>query len=262
MDQPISIPNNSILIPVNLSSSYKTFTLPVVSTNAGRTIIFKDMFGNATNSTIRLSTIGLDRIERSNVSSMALSNAYGAWWFNNDGISKWFLTSAYTNSLIFSAPFSNFLWSQFRNITSNAPSCNAGETGWGAAIGRAGAYNPINYSDNDSRIGQNDNFGVVCKGYFYSTSNTYVQFRILVDDGGYVWYNNIPVISTAWKVQGATTYTSPFLSTNTGYNPFQFNYFEWSGGATCQLSYSVAGGAFTSDGSGRFFYDATSMTYP
>ena len=99
MALPISIPNNTFLIPVNLSSSYKTFTLPVVSTNVGRTLIFKDMYGNAANSTIRLSTIGLDRIERSNVSSMVLSNSYGAWTFMNDGITKWFLTNAYLNSL-------------------------------------------------------------------------------------------------------------------------------------------------------------------
>jgi hypothetical protein len=99
MATPITIPTNAYLIPVNLSSSWKTFTLPVVSTNAGRTIIFKDMFGNAVNSTIRLSTIGLDRIERTNVSSMVLSNAYGAWTFANDGITNWFLLDAYLNNL-------------------------------------------------------------------------------------------------------------------------------------------------------------------
>ena len=104
MANPITIPSNALVIPVNLSSSYKTFTLPVVSTNSGRLLIFKDMFGNAANSTLRLSTIGLDRIERSSVSSMALSNAYGAWWFQNDGLTNWFLTSAYLNSLAIVAP--------------------------------------------------------------------------------------------------------------------------------------------------------------
>ncbi len=99
MAQPITIPTNAYIIPVNLSSSWKTFTLPVVSTNAGRMIIFKDMFGNAANSTIRLSTIGLDRIERSNVSSIALSNAFGAWTFLNDGFTNWFLMDAYRNNL-------------------------------------------------------------------------------------------------------------------------------------------------------------------
>jgi hypothetical protein len=103
MAQPISIPNNTLLIPVNLSSSSKTFTLPVVSTNQGRILIFKDLYGNAANSTLRLSTVGADRIENAITTSMALSNAYGAWWFMNDGINKWFLTDAYLNSLYFAS---------------------------------------------------------------------------------------------------------------------------------------------------------------
>jgi hypothetical protein len=99
MAQPIPIPNNSFLIPVNLSSSFKTFTLPVVSTNSGRMLIFKDLYGNATNSTIRLSTIGADRIENSNTSNGVLSNSYGAWWFTNDGVNKWYLMDVYLNTL-------------------------------------------------------------------------------------------------------------------------------------------------------------------
>jgi hypothetical protein len=99
MAQPITIPNNSLIISLNLMSTFKTVTLPVVSTNPGRILIFKDMYGNSANSTLRLTTIGLDRIERSNISSMTLSNAYGAWWFMNDGLTKWFLTEAYLNSL-------------------------------------------------------------------------------------------------------------------------------------------------------------------
>lgn len=265
MALPISIPNNSFLIPVNLSSSHKTFTLPVVSTNVGRTIIFKDMYGNAANSTIRLSTIGLDRIERSNVSSMVLSNAYGAWSFMNDGITNWFLTNAYLNSLPIiqpAPPVQPFLWSQFRNMTQSDPSFIAGGTGWGAAIGTPSNYNPINFQDGDSRIGQSDQVGIVCKGYFFSSSNTTVQFRIVVDDGGYVWFNNTAVITNAWRLQGDTAYTSATLNVTSGYTPFQYNFYEWGGGMTCELYYSVAGAAFTADGTGRFFHDDTSKVYP
>jgi hypothetical protein len=104
MAEPITIPNSSVLIPLNLSSSHKTLTLPVVSSNPGRLIIFKDMFGNAQNSTLRLSTIGLDRIELSNVSSMVLSNSYGGWTFMNDGITNWFLTNVYLNNLVTVGP--------------------------------------------------------------------------------------------------------------------------------------------------------------
>ena len=98
MATPITVQNNTTIIPVNLSSSFKTFTLPVVSTNAGRILIFKDLYGNAANSSLRLSTTGVDTIELSNLSSIALSNPYGAWWFTNDGLTKWLLTEAYLNS--------------------------------------------------------------------------------------------------------------------------------------------------------------------
>ena len=95
---PITIPSNVMVIPVNLSSTSKTFTLPVVSTNQGRMLIFKDYYGTSANSTIRLSTVGLDRIERTSVSSMALSQTFGAWTFMNDGRTNWFLTDVYQNT--------------------------------------------------------------------------------------------------------------------------------------------------------------------
>lgn len=80
-------------------------TLPVVSTNPGRFLIFKDVYGNAATSSLRLSTIGIDTIETSNVRSILLSNAYGAWWFANDGISRWFFADAYLNTFYFQDAF-------------------------------------------------------------------------------------------------------------------------------------------------------------
>lgn len=106
MAQPITIPNNTLVIPINLLSTIKTFTLPVVSSNPGRILIFKDIYGNAAISSLRLSTIGLDKIEASNLSSIALSNAYGAWWFTNDGVTRWLLTEAYLNNLYLNPIFS------------------------------------------------------------------------------------------------------------------------------------------------------------
>jgi hypothetical protein len=263
---PRNIPANSFLLPINTYSTLKTFNLPVVSTNPGRLLILKDLLGYAGANIIRLSTLGLDRIERSNVSSMTLSNAYGAWTFTNDGRTNWFVTNVYANTFSIMTPipvitYSNFLWTQFRNMTSSSPSVAAGGAGWGNAIGTAGAYNPINFQDGDSRAGQSDFVGIVCKGYFYSSSNTTVQFRMIIDDGGVVFYNNVNVLQS-WILQGDTTYTSGSLSVTAGYTPFQFNFFEWGGGMTCELYYSIAGGAYQSDGTGRFFHDATSKTYP
>lgn len=101
---PRNIPSSSFIVPINTFSTIKTFTLPTVSTNPGRLLILKDYLGCSSSNVIRLSTIGLDRIERSNVSSMVLSNTYGAWWFQNDGLTNWFLTSTYLNSVTLVEP--------------------------------------------------------------------------------------------------------------------------------------------------------------
>lgn len=139
MASPISIPSNAFLIPVNLSSSFKTFTLPVVSTNPGRMLIFKDSFGAAPFSTLRLSSVGLDRIERSTISSIALSNRYGAWTFTNDGFTQWLLTEAYFNTLALIQPTGDSLYAftsiTFTNATatgSNGPNLTQCRTAYSA----------------------------------------------------------------------------------------------------------------------------------
>jgi hypothetical protein len=94
-----------MILPVNTLSTIKTFNLPVASTNIGRILIFKDSLGYAGGNTIFLSTIGLDRIESTSVSSMILSNAYGAWTFTNDGLRTWFLTNTYRNTFYLETPY-------------------------------------------------------------------------------------------------------------------------------------------------------------
>ncbi len=100
----VTIPRGLSLIPVNTLSTIKTLTLPVVSTNPGLLLILKDHLGYASTNPISLSTVGLDRIERNNISSMVLSNSFGAWTFQNDGRTNWFLLNVYTNNLYRAPP--------------------------------------------------------------------------------------------------------------------------------------------------------------
>lgn len=105
INSPIqSIPPTLSLIPINTYSTIKTLTLPVVSTNPGRLLILKDFLGSASTNPIYLSTTGLDRIERTNISSMVLRNSYGAWTFMNDGFTNWFLLNAYANDFVTIGP--------------------------------------------------------------------------------------------------------------------------------------------------------------
>ena len=259
------IPANTSIFLVNVSSTAKTFRLPAVSSFPGRMIIFKDIFGAAQNSSIFLSTTGADIIERSTATTTRLSTSYGAWTYLNDGARTWFLADMYANTMLVSTiytapPYNNFLWTRFYNIVSD-PSINGpGSSGWGALIGTAGAYNPINFQDGDSRINQSDYVGVISKGFMYSATTTVVTFYTVSDDGISLYFNGVNVIQN-WTYHGDTGNYSSSVTLPAGYTPIELRFFEWGGGFTCELYWSIGStGTYTADGTGVMFYNATSQS--
>lgn len=96
-----SFTSNATLYSVDVSTSAKIVQFPAASTIPGQTIIIKDAegFSGSNNCTILVSTTGVDSFEYSTTSSFVLSENYGAWTFTNDGISSWFLTETYLNTL-------------------------------------------------------------------------------------------------------------------------------------------------------------------
>ncbi len=83
----ISSPQTSVYL-VDTSNTSKTFLLPSVSTVPGLFLSFKDYFGTSSNSTITLSTTGVDTIENV-VNYYTFSNTYGSISILNDGIKNW-----------------------------------------------------------------------------------------------------------------------------------------------------------------------------
>ena len=152
--------------------------------------------------------------------------------------------------------FSNFLWTKFYNIAP-IPSINGpGYSGWGSLIGTAGAYDPINFGRDDSRITISDNFGVVSKGYIYSDTSTIVTFQTVSDDGVVLLLNGTNVISN-WTYHGGTNDYSSSVTLPVGYTPIELRMFQGGGGAICQLYWSVGStGIYTSAGTGRMFHTA------
>jgi len=90
---------NAFIVQLDVTSTIKTVTLPVVSTNAGRMLIIKDAYGKSGASTIVLSTVGADRFELSSCSTFILSQAYGSWTLLNDAVNTWYLSEFYRNTL-------------------------------------------------------------------------------------------------------------------------------------------------------------------
>ena len=266
MAAPRTIPANTSLLLVGTSSFSKTFILPTISTNPGRLLIFKDIYGSFSTSSVFLSTTGLDGFEN-NGSTMTLKTNYGAWTFMNDAVTKWYLVDSYKNTMLVStfsaqavSSYSNFLWTRFYNIPSD-PSINGpGSAGWGALIGTSGAYNPINFQDGDGRIGQSDFVGVISKGFMYSATTTVVTFRTNSDDGIVVYFNGTAVLSN-WTYHGDTINDSASVTLPAGYTPIELRFFEWGGGFTCELYWSIGStGTFVSDGTGVMFYNSTSLS--
>ena len=101
MSAPRTIPANTSLLLVNTSSLNKTFILPTISTNPGRLLIFKDIYGSFSTSSVYLSTTGLDGFEN-NGSTMKLDTNYGAWTFLNDAVTRWYLIDSYKNTMLVS----------------------------------------------------------------------------------------------------------------------------------------------------------------
>jgi hypothetical protein len=278
---PRSIPSNVFLVPINTYSTIKTFTLPVVSTNPGRLLVLKDYLGYAGSNNIRLSTIGLDRIERSGVSSMALSNAYGAWWFQNDGMTNWFLTSAYLNSLSIiqpTPPYFPGLWVKSYANTSQIPNSNGPATSsgsssnWGALLtttyngnifagsNTPGASSYIYYGNNYGIAPSgNNNYSLIMSGLIYSAGGGTIQFRIVTDDGFRLDYNGANAINQ-WQQQGATTYTSATLSMPAGYTPIIMRWYDTGGGGAATMEYNMNGAGYTSNGTNVYFYAASNIT--
>jgi hypothetical protein len=281
MANPITIPSGAFVIPVNLSSSWKTFTLPVVSTNPGRLIIFKDLFGNAATSTIRLSTIGLDRIERSNVSSMVLSNTYGAWWFQNDGRTNWFLADAYLNTAAIVQPGPGFLpglyvkaYANTGSIpNSNGPPTSSGSANsWGALLTTtfngnifAGSNTPgpssyIYYGNNFGIAPSgNNNYSLIATGLFYSAGGGTIVFQMETDDGMLVNFNNSSALLN-WNQQGQTTYTSGTITLPAGYTPITIRWYDTGGGGASLFRWNINGTGYTSNGTGVFFFAQSNIT--
>ena len=106
MATPYIIGSQGTLYSVNLVDSGKTVTLPAVSTIPGQFVILKDEKGvsGIGECTIRVSTTGVDRFEYSSLSTFVLSYPYGAWTFVNDGVTKWYLTETYLNTLFIQKP--------------------------------------------------------------------------------------------------------------------------------------------------------------
>jgi len=91
----VNIPTaQSFLLVDTRTGPNKVLFLPTASTIQGRYLSIKDYYGNATNSTITISTTGLDRIDQRGI-YYTLGSSFGSVMLISDGVKSWNLLGLY-----------------------------------------------------------------------------------------------------------------------------------------------------------------------
>lgn len=91
----INIPTTqSFLLIDTRTGPNKVLFLPAASTIQGRYLSFKDYYGNATASTVTISTSGLDRIDQRGI-RYTLASSFGSVMLLSDGLRSWNMMGLY-----------------------------------------------------------------------------------------------------------------------------------------------------------------------
>lgn len=153
------------------------------------------------------------------------------------------------------------LYMRFYYMSDPYPAATVGGFGWGGEIGSPGPYMYSSWADQYNsavyRIPRDDQCGIYMKGYYYSPTADTVQFYTVSDDGIKVVFNGVAVIDN-WTLHGPTGNESSTISVAAGsYTPIYLIFYEWGGGAICELNWRSSSTSYTYNLSGRFFYDTS-----
>ena len=150
------------------------------------------------------------------------------------------------------------LYVRFFDITDPNPDITPGNRGWGPRMGTPGAYGRIMF--NDWNIARHDRSGVVAKGYYVAPGPETLYIITDSDDGIFVSFDNRQVIRN-WTIHGPTRDTSAAIPIpKAGVYPFELRFYEWGGGAVCNMYYRINDeGTWTNDLSRRFAYNPSDI---
>ena len=192
-----TIPTSAFVVQLDVTSTIKTLTLPVVSTNAGRMLVIKDSYGKSGASTIVLSTVGTDRFEMSSCSTFVLSYPYGSWTLLNDAVSTWYLSELYQNTLTiasgpislggafsprFNATISLWLDATDPNNNGTLPSNGSVVSTW---VDKSGLGNNLTGISNPTFVTSPTRMSAFSGAYFYGTAPTSYLMTLFI-----VYYDN------------------------------------------------------------------------
>jgi hypothetical protein len=170
-------------------------------------------------------------------------------------------TAATTNPKVIPTPmpvampsgYSNGLYIRFFDITDPNPDITPGNRGWGGRMGTANAYTRVLF--HDWNLARFDRCGVVAKGYYIAPGPETLTIMTDSDDGIYVAFNGRQVIRN-WSIHAPQRDTSaPIQIPAAGIYPFELRFYEWGGGAVCNMFYKINDeDTWRTDLSARFGY--------
>lgn len=156
-------------------------------------------------------------------------------------------------AVTFPSGYTAGLYVRFYDITDANPDIVPGNRGWGNRIGTSRAYSSIAF--NDSTLAKYDKCGLVARGYYVAPGPETLYLYTVSDDGIYISFNNVQRISN-WTIHGPAGDSSPAIQIPAaGVYPFELRFYEWGGGAVCNLHYRINDESqWRSDLSSRFAY--------
>lgn len=149
-------------------------------------------------------------------------------------------------------------------ITDNTtlPSINGpGGSGWGAKLWSGPIPDLVNIDAAYllARTKQTKYILADIGGYLYSPVATTILIQVTSADGSTVSFNGTSLGAGAWSYHSATTYTSPSLTVNAGYNPFRLLFFVGPEDAILTMSYKLGTGPYQQLLPCNFFYNYNQM---
>jgi hypothetical protein len=156
-------------------------------------------------------------------------------------------------SVTFPTGYRAGLYIRFYDIFVPDPDIVPGNRGWGGQLKAPSAYARVEF--NDWNIGRFDRSGVVAKGYYIAPGPETLYLATVSDDGIYVSFNGVQRISR-WNIHAPAWDASAAIQIPAaGIYPFELRFYEWGGGAACNLYYRINDEAdWKSDLSQRFAY--------
>lgn len=155
--------------------------------------------------------------------------------------------------IVFPPGFSAGLYVRFFDITDPNPDIVPGNRGWGGRLGTPNAFGRIQF--NDGNLARFDRCGLVAKGFYIASGPETLHLMTDSDDGIYVAFNNVQAIRN-WSIHAPARDTAaPIRIPSAGVYPFELRFYEWGGGAVCNLYYRINDEAnWRTDLSTRFAY--------